>query len=279
MSRLEDLVYRQLRRVRRHLVVALVAIRRTPLRVTATSTLVAWLFFLVFPGVDLAISGLFYVPTRGFVLQDHPVLVNLREFGIFITWSLGLLSAAVFVAPLVSAGQRLFVPARRGLFMLASLLLGPGFIVNALLKEASGRPRPRDIVAFGGHLPFLPPGVFSDYCQTNCSFASGEASSAAWLIATVFVVPKKWRRDTLKLALLLAIPISCNRLAFGGHFLSDMLIGWGLTLIVIFLTRGWILYGGAAEDDAFDRALGRAGMRVATWIGRLFAFSSRRDAS
>ena len=34
------------------------------------------------------------------------------------------------------------------------LIIGSGFVVNALLKEYSGRPRPRDVVEFGGNWEF-----------------------------------------------------------------------------------------------------------------------------
>ena len=39
----------------------------------------------------------------------------------------------------------------------------------------------------------------------------------------------------------LGFAVSLNRIAFGAHYLSDVLVAWGLTLVVIFLLRTLIL--------------------------------------
>jgi hypothetical protein len=37
-----------------------------------------------------------------------------------------------------------------GLFILLSVILGPGLLVNLVFKDHWGRPRPRQVVALGG---------------------------------------------------------------------------------------------------------------------------------
>ena len=73
----------------------------------------------------------------------------------------------------------------------------------------------------------------SHFCVGNCSFVSGEAATAIWFVAVAIILPLKWRKPALIVALTLAFLLSFNRVAFGRHFLSDVLLAWGLTLLVI----------------------------------------------
>ncbi|MDD4147051.1 MAG: hypothetical protein PHO85_00825 [Candidatus Cloacimonetes bacterium] len=43
------------------------------------------------------------------------------------------------------------------LFMVLSIILGPGLIVNSALKDNWGRPRPRDLEIFGGRYNYEAP--------------------------------------------------------------------------------------------------------------------------
>ena len=115
---------------------------------------------------------------------------------------------------------------------LAALAVGPGIIVNVILKDHWGRPRPYSTDLFGGRLPFVPAGQISTYCHSNCSFVSGEASGIFWLLCLVPLLPPALRlRMSLVLAAI-AIFTSGLRVAFGGHYLSDVVLGGLLTLIV-----------------------------------------------
>ena len=62
-----------------------------------------------------------------------------------------------------------------------------------------------------------------------------------YLVAFAMVVPQTWRKPVATFALLWAFAISLNRVAFGAHYLSDILVACGLTLIVILLLRSLIL--------------------------------------
>jgi hypothetical protein len=73
----------------------------------------------------------------------------------------------------------------------------------------------------------------SDQCTGNCSFVSGEASSAAWMVAVAALLPPSVRRWALWPVVTYAVALSMTRLAFGGHFLSDILLSWSLTALVL----------------------------------------------
>lgn len=263
MSRLDDLLLAPLKRLRRRWAARLRLIAAYPISATLAATISVWFFFLIFPGLDLAASRRYFVVGAGFPHAASPLFQDLREFGISLTWYSGIFALLVLLFPLFTGGRRFILPARRGLFLAATLALGPGLLVNGVLKAFSGRPRPYDVLEFGGSLPFLPPGVWSTNCLSNCSFVSGEGSSSFWLVAFIFVVPKDWRRPVAIGTLTLALLLSWNRLAFGGHFLSDILMSWGLTFIIILACRRWLLRGDAARDAAFDSKLGRMGQFIA----------------
>ncbi|WP_396594622.1 phosphatase PAP2 family protein [Brevundimonas sp. R86498] len=229
-----------------------------PLTVALGVTVALSLYFLVVPGVDLAISALFF-SADGFALAQNPVLRALRKSS---SWVLGLMLLGLIgeVAVGLWRGRgRLRGHARRAAVLLAGLALGSGVVVNGLLKGLWGRARPIQIDTFGGDAAFTPAWTISDNCASNCSFVSGEASSAAWMVAVVvLMVPAEHRRWALPAVLAYAGALSLNRLAFGGHFLSDILLSWALTALVL-----TVLYRLTLSCPRQARRLRRARRQVA----------------
>lgn len=115
-------------------------------------------------------------------------------------------------------------------------IVAPLVVVNLVLKEFWGRPRPSQTTDFGGEHPFVSPGTISSYCETNCSFVSGEASAGFWLLALVFYLPKRFRPFYVVVATLVACAISLLRVAFGAHYVSDVTIAAVLTLSCLYFT-------------------------------------------
>ena len=82
----------------------------------------------------------------------------------------------------------------------------------------------------------------------------------------------------------LVLVLSANRVAFGGHFLSDTLISWCLTLLVILGVRHllWRLPGAEARArrwrDGYDR-LSATVRRRAAGLRRRLAASLRAFAA
>lgn len=212
-----------------------------PIATVAAVTALASLIALTFPGLDLAVAGLFRFGGDGFPAADVAMLGTLRRAGMSVTHlvsiGLGLAVLAKILLPLLARA----IPMRELLFLVTSLVLGPGLVINGLLKEWWGRPRPDETTLFGGVWDFMPAWVPGGACESNCSFPSGEASSALWLIAFAFVVPPARRRPVLWAALAWTLAISLNRMAFGRHFLSDVVIGWGLVAVIVLLCRALIL--------------------------------------
>ena len=145
--------------------------------------------------------------------------------------------------------------------------LGPGLITNAFLKENWGRPRPFVTEMFGGEFPYVPPGTISSYCQTNCSFVSGEASAAFWmLVLCLFFAGRRRNRIGLFIAVL-AFAIAFLRVAFGRHFFSDIFMAGMVSLVCMFFWA-W-LFQTPLVQRAFDWLVG---------FSNTYAFGARKFA-
>jgi lipid A 4'-phosphatase len=192
--------------------------------------LAALLIFV--PAVDLGISGLFYSAGGGFAWDGAPVAealhgaVQVVSRGLAVLLLLGLLAAAV------SARRILGLDARRWLYLVLSLALGPGLVVNTILKDEWGRARPRQIERFGGTADFSPPLVLSDQCDRNCSFVAGDPAPGFWLVGTALVAPPRRRRALFRTGLALGLGLGLLRIGMGAHFLSDVLFSGAVVLAV-----------------------------------------------
>ena len=117
------------------------------------------------------------------------------------------------------------------------MAIGPGLIVNLGFKDHWGRPRPYQTQDFNGPTHSNPGTTTDGACKRNCSFVSGEASTGFWMVAPASVLPPPWRGPAIVAALAFGFGASLLRLAFGGHYLSDVLLGGLITLIVIEVVR------------------------------------------
>lgn len=196
------------------------------------------LLFRLFPGIDLAVSGLFYVPDEGFIFGDQPLvrvsylLFAKLHFFVFalILW---LLFASWYWRGTVERGLR-----RRLRFLLVVLLLGPGLMVNEVLKGNSGRARPVTVSQFGGDKQFTPAFAPSDQCQRNCSFVSGHAGMGFFLIALAWVFrDRRW----LWAGLVLGALVGLGRVLQGAHFLSDIVFAFWTVYGSCLLLAHWML--------------------------------------
>ncbi|MGB0922304.1 MAG: phosphatase PAP2 family protein [Alphaproteobacteria bacterium] len=117
-------------------------------------------------------------------------------------------------------------------FLFSSLALGPGILVNTVLKEFWGRARPQYIQELGGEAEFTPPYVITNQCESNCSFVSGDSAIAFWIMAIAFVLPTKWQRPALLAGFLFGLLISFFRMGQGKHFTSDTLLAFVFVTLV-----------------------------------------------
>lgn len=194
--------------------------------ITLSLTLACWLW-----PIDLWLAAPLYYPGAH---EPWPI----GELWLFA--ALYKLVPAAVIAFGIIAGlmllclQRLCWRWRRTLLLLVlTLILTPGFIVNALLKEHWGHPRPVHVAELGGQQEYQPP-LWPARATTGRSFPSGHVATISSLLVVLFIWP---RRATGWIVPPFIVLVAFGRMAAGGHFFSDTL--WAAYLSYLTL---WLLF-------------------------------------
>lgn len=190
-------------------------------------------FFLALPELDLWVAGQFY--DAGFYWNDN-VLVRLiyKIFAkIHLLFLLILIGLSIFYAK-----KKISYKKFASLYLLSCLLIGPGILVNIVLKDNSvGRPRPVHVTEFNGKMDYVPVFHYSGECRKNCSFVSGHASIGFYAMALFWVTR---RRAWLISGISLGAAIGFTRIIQGGHFLSDVVFsGWVVYFTCLTLAKAF----------------------------------------
>lgn len=201
--------------------------------------------FALWPQIDLGVASLFYESDRFIGLG--PAGEHWRRF--FYDAPYFLLAALILMALARRFGGVERGPSARAIvFLLASLALGPGLLVNGVLKEVSHRPRPVQTQQFGGPWVFQPYDSFAGQCVSNCSFVSGEAATAAWTLAPALLAPAPARAYAIAAALVFTAATAALRMSFGGHYLSDVTFAALFTFIIVLALYGRYRRGEQSRD-------------------------------
>ena len=197
--------------------------------------------FTSFPKIDLWVARLFAAPDGSFPLAANPALGLLRNFYKLLFILLFSVSVTMLLFNL-RVRRDTKIPTKIWGFVCAVFLLGPGLLVNVILKDNWGRARPSQIEEFGGAAQFTPPLLFADECKRNCSFVSGEGATIASVM--IVLVTLLWHafpdRRRLLVAGAVAVGISGAflRVIKGRHFLSDTLFAALFSALVILVLYG-----------------------------------------
>ena len=186
--------------------------------------------------LDLSLAAHFYkpeLPSAWFIADMAPWswLYRYGEYPTFV-----MLAGALLVL-LGSLIQQTWVRYRRRcLFLVLVVALGPGLLVNGVLKPGWSRPRPRQIEQFGGSYSYRSwwqpggPGA-------GKSFPSGHAAMGYALVAGAMLVPRRRRVWPHSLVLAGAFGygtlMGVARIVQGGHFASDVVWAGGLMCITV----------------------------------------------
>lgn len=195
--------------------------------IAKTLSLCALIFFgVASPSIDL------WVSSRFFPFEDSPFLDAIYLLGPVPGWVVIAGASAGLFLPKYREWRRIF------LYLIATLAIGSGIIVHAVFKETWGRPRPKQIVEFGGkdHFqPFYWPNIETGESKHR-SFTSGHVTMGFFFF-TFYFIGKKLKSRRLQhfgiaFSFFLGALLTYARIAQGGHFFSDA-IG---SMAVMFLT-------------------------------------------
>ena len=233
---------------------------RTGVIVALLLALVVGLLFGIYPELDLKLAALFYdEASRTFPLKLNGLAAIARDGAMVIAWVLVLPAIVALAVKLVRPDRPLMISGRAVVFLLVTLLLSAGVLTNLTFKNYWGRPRPVVVSEFNGDKAFVPWWDPRGGCARNCSFFSGEGATAFWTYAPAALAPPAWRPLAYTAATVFGVATSGLRMAFGGHFFTDVAIAGLVTFLVIWLVHGYIYRWTSTRltDERVDAALTR----------------------
>ena len=208
--------------------------------------------FIALPQIDLAASNLFYRGDGHWALNREDLWLAIPYRGLpRIGQGLLVVLLLLWLGSFVPRFAKL--KARRVVFgfLLAGALLGPILLVDATLKEHSGRTRPVNIEQFGGNKQFTPAFIPADQCSQNCSFVSGHVATASFIMAFGWLGAPAVRRRWLLASIAFGGLFALVRMVPGGHFLSDTIFAWFATYFSLWFTEWLFRRLGWLPDNAF----------------------------
>lgn len=143
-------------------------------------------------------------------------------------WITASLAVVGLVTLIVGLGRQQRTVQLHAAFVLLSLALGPGLVINTIFKDHWERPRPRDIVEFNGQRAYALAPLRG---EGGKSFPCGHCS-VGFLYALGWWIWRRrhpgWAVASLATGLVTGTALGLGRMAAGGHFLSD--VAWSALL-------------------------------------------------
>ncbi len=190
------------------------------------------LIFVIFPNLDIEISGLFYSQGFGFTYKEQPIVVLFYKTIPILTKTFVLVCVLYLLYILIKFKSIKKTLSSWAFFLIISAIIAPGITVNSLLKENFGRARPRELVEFGGNKNFSRAFVISDQCPKNCSFTSGHAAMGYYLSSIAYVAGSLYFARIYIASIFFGSAVGLSRIIMGGHFASDVIISAFLVLLL-----------------------------------------------
>jgi lipid A 4'-phosphatase len=247
---------------------------RTGLIVTLVIAAVVGLAFGFFPQLDLLIAqpfhGIVDAANNDFALRLSPPLMLTRNIGLWLSALLIVPAVIALAIKLILPRRKLLISGRAIVFLVATLALGPGLLVNVGLKDHWGRPRPIDVTQFGGDQHFVAWWDPRGDCPGNCSFVSGDVSGAFWTLAPAALAPPQFRAAAYGAALALGTGMAVIRILMGAHFFTDVVFAGVFTFLIIWVAHGLIYRWPRTRlsDESIEHALERVSASIVGFFNK-----------
>lgn len=255
---------------------------RTGLFIGLALWLVIGAVFGLYPELDLKLAALFFDPeTKTFPLRLNDWAGFARDAAMWLAWAFVLPPLVALVVKMIRPDRPLMVSGRAIVFLLVTIILSAGILTNLTFKTYWGRPRPVVVTQFAGDQQFVPWWDPRGGCARNCSFFSGEGATAFWTLAPAALAPPAWRPLAYAGAVIFGMVTGGLRMAFGGHFFTDVSIAGLVTFVVIWLAYALIYRWPRTRfsDAAVDAVLTRLNMPAYRLRQRLFGRKTGAEPS
>lgn len=189
---------------------------------------------VIFSGFDFLIPRLLYNPALvpPWPNFDAPLWNFLYHYGPVLPLGIGILSLIGIFFKKLKNYRRYFI------FIVLTIIIGPGIIVQSF-KNTWGRPRPGEIVEFGGpyqyHTVFNPNFKLIGNPDDGKSFPSGHSSIGFSLIVFYFIFKNKNKKiaySSLFFSIFFGCIMGTTRMIQGGHFVSDVMTSFFIVYFV-----------------------------------------------
>ncbi len=196
---------------------------------------------LVWTGADLGWTSEFYGQggaNQGWIYGRETPWAQLYDYGEIPPFLLLAGALGLYVAAWLGRARSEYK--RACLVMILTVVIGPGLLVNGILKEYWGRPRPVQVSEFGGEFKYQKPWEMG-VSGRGKSFTSGHASIGFATSSAVALYPlhPALSVGALVLGITYGIVMGVARVAQGGHFPSDVL--WSGIIVLILVTALYYL--------------------------------------
>ena len=228
--------------------------------------------FAVYPLIDIEIARMFFNREAAtFPLAYSEDWDGVRQSLNWVPYVFVVPALFVLVRKIVFPGSPMLIAPSVALFLIGSFIAGPGIATNVVLKDNWGRPRPNQIQQFAGAADFQPWWRPGGACPRNCSFVSGEASQAYWLVAPAMLAPPPVRPAAMGTAIVFGTSVGALRVAFGRHFASDIIFASVITIAIV-IGFYWLLLDPIRRSDArLETAIERGAIALHRRASRLLA--------
>ena len=179
--------------------------------------------------LDTTVERHFWSPPHAWAGLHDSSCRFFNDYGEVVGLAVFLGAAALAVAAMLLRALRSAL--RPALFLVLTFVLGPGLMVNGVLKHSWLRERPKESTVFGGKN--APRFQFAfNMAGRSHSFASGHTATGFYLSGLAFISMAAGRPRIAWLILTMVLVwtalIAWARLATGAHFPTDVL--WGAAL-------------------------------------------------
>jgi len=194
--------------------------------------------FSKFPGLDLLVSVRYYNAENGFFHRNDPFVLALYDWtpwigrGLILALALFAMLAPLLARMLARRGRADLAERSRGPWRhmatvtVCCALLGNGLIIEGIFKNFMGRPRPVQVIPFGGQDTYHGPFVPGDDPPNHRSFVSSHAAAGFALMSLGLTCGPVWRRRWLLIGTVAGSVVGLGRILQGGHFLSDIIFAF-----------------------------------------------------
>ena len=189
-------------------------------------------FISQFSDFEIKLLYLFYSPQSGWFLKYTQPWYFLYKYGPLPGIIIASISLIIFISSFFFFSLKKY--SRHALFLCLIMIIGPGLVVNAILKDYWGRPRPRQIKEFKGNMHYLKVWQKGEAGKGK-SFPSGQASTGFYLFSPYFFLRNKKRKVAYGFlfgGMFYGSLIGLARMIQGAHFLSDVIWSGAIVYII-----------------------------------------------